>query len=33
MTPDPVLGHAANFLYLLTGERRARSPRERSTWG
>src|SRR5205085_11919798 len=21
MSPDPVLGHAANFLYMLTGER------------
>jgi citrate synthase len=23
MSPDPVLGHAANFLYMLTGERRS----------
>ena len=30
--PDPVLGHAANFLYMLTGERpERRSRRARST--
>jgi citrate synthase len=30
--PDPVLGHAANFLHMLTGERLSDWRRGRSTW-